>query len=128
MFGAYPGSLGSVLCDTTPVCTDAQTAVQQMDAFYQANSANLTSYQTSHDTIMASWNSAYGSGIEASIPFLNNCCQLQTIGQQAWDLMTQMQTALGQTPQTGFTGMSLTGYLVLGAVAYLIFVYAASHK
>lgn len=128
MLGAYPGSLGSVVCDLTTVCTDAQTAVQQMDSFFQANVANLGNFQSSHDAIMSSWNSAYGSGIEASIPFVNNCCSLQTIGQQAWDLMTQMQTALGQTPQTGFTGMSLTGYLVLGAVAYLIFVYAASHK
>lgn len=128
MLGAYPGSLGNIICDTTPVCTDAQTAVQQMDAYYQANSGALSSFQSSHDSIMASWTSAYGYGIEASIPFANNCCQLQTIGQQAWDLLTQMQTALGQTPQSPSTTSSLTQYIVLAAVGYLIFVYFASHK
>lgn len=128
MFAAYPGDLGDVICSNTVVCQAAENAVQQMDSVYQANVASLTNYQSSHDTIMSSYNANYSS-LEDYIPFNPNCCTMQTIGQQAYDLMIQMQTALGQNPTPGGGNtLGITGYIVLAAVGYLIFVYAASHK
>lgn len=120
--------LGDIVC-TTPQCDAGAAAVNAMDSFYQSlDPGTQASYKQQHDSIMTAFNSAY-SWYSSYIPFNPTCCTVQQIGQQADALLCTMQGGTGCVPlASGSGGMSLTSMIVIGAVAYLGFVYLASRR
>lgn len=124
MLASYPGSLGTMVCTDSTVCTDAGSAISQMDSVFQGAPANIQAqFQSAHDSIMAWW-SANSSWYDSWIPFNPQCCAEQTYGQQAWDLMTTMQQAMGQTPNQGLqAGMGLSTILIVGLVGFIAVSY-----